>query len=51
MVVTGLAMILAQFDSLAPSICGNTRFVAVQLRRWGTIYICDTSGSELLKAS
>jgi hypothetical protein len=29
MIVAGLAMILAQFDSVAPSICGYARFVAM----------------------
>jgi len=29
MIVAGLAIILAQFDSLARRICGNARFVAV----------------------
>jgi hypothetical protein len=29
MMVAGLAIILGQFDSLAPSVCENARFVAV----------------------
>ena len=29
MIVGGLGIILAQIDSLAPSICGNARFVTV----------------------
>ena len=53
LIVTRLATILERFDSLAPSICEDARIVAVTVVAWMALVggLCDTSGSELLKAS